>query len=120
MGTLFSKSYANADLIKAEMAKRFPMEQWQDVADNYDLPVSLLGTISNHILTPKHKSLKNVITFLEKHYSMRKANAALKKQRKKRSNISWPSCTGNLGLGTLTNYCQVKAHSQISQRRQQK
>lgn len=40
------------------MAKRFPMEQWQDVADNYNLPVSLLGTISNHILTPKHKSLK--------------------------------------------------------------
>ena len=96
-----AKSYANADLIKAEMAKRFPMEQWQDVADNYDLPVSLLGTISNHILTPKHKSLKKIITFLEKHYSMRKANAALKKAEKEKKQHIMAIMHWKLGLGNF-------------------
>lgn len=66
------------------MTKRFPTEQWQDIAHNYNLPVFLVGTIANHILTPKHKSLRDVIKFLETHYSMRKANAVLKKAEKEK------------------------------------
>ncbi|MGM9775014.1 MAG: ADP-ribosylglycohydrolase family protein [Candidatus Egerieousia sp.] len=79
-----ARSYAHAKLIKEEMTKRFPIADWQNVADDYDLPVSLVGTIAKHILTPKHKSLKSVIKFLEAHYSIRKPLTAKKKEKKEK------------------------------------
>jgi hypothetical protein len=45
--------------------------------------------------------LKNVITFLEKHYSMRKANAALKKAEKEKKQHIMAIMHWKLGLGNF-------------------
>lgn len=42
-----SKSYSHADAIKKQMALRAPLEQWQNIADDYDLPISLIGYIGS-------------------------------------------------------------------------
>lgn len=38
-----SKSYEYADIIKTEIGQWMPLNRWQDLADEYDLPLSLLG-----------------------------------------------------------------------------
>ncbi len=94
-------SYTHADQIKAKMAERFPIAVWQDVADDYDLPVSLIGYISKHILTPKHKTLKVVIKFLDEHYAMRKPQAAKKKEEKAQKQHFMAIMHWKLGLGNF-------------------
>lgn len=94
-------SYTHADLIKEEIAKRFPIEVWQDIADDYDLPLSLVGYISRHILTSKHKTPKALIKFLDEHYSMRKPQAAKKKEEKVQKQHFMSIMHWKLGLGNF-------------------
>jgi ADP-ribosylglycohydrolase len=77
-----AKSYTHADQIKEEMTLRAPLPEWQEIADNYDLPISLIGYTAKHILTPKHKSFKNLVKFLDLHYAKRKPQAEKKKIEK--------------------------------------
>lgn len=98
-----AKSYTYADAIKADMVKCFPMNDWQDVADNYDLPVSLIGYIAKTILTPKHKSLKVVVKFLENHYAARKEIAAKLKEEKEQKEGFIAIMRWKLGLGNFNN-----------------
>jgi ADP-ribosylglycohydrolase len=77
-----AKSYTHADWIKGEMKLRAPLSEWQEIADNYDLPISLIGYTAKHILTPKHKSFRNLIKFLDVHYAKRKPQAEKKKIEK--------------------------------------
>ena len=53
------------------MEKRFPMYKWNELAENYALPVSLIGYIAKRLLTPGNKTLDVVIKFLETHYAAR-------------------------------------------------
>ena len=96
-----ARSYTNADKVKEEMVKRFPLEEWQVLADNYDLPISLIGYIARHVLTPKHKSLNVVMKFLEMHYTMRKAQAAKKKEEKEQKQHFMAIMHWKLGLGNF-------------------
>ena len=96
-----AQSYTNADKVKEEMVKRFPLEEWQVLADNYDLPISLIGYIARHVLTPKHKSLNVVMKFLEMHYTMRKAQAAKKKEEKEQKQHFMAIMHWKLGLGNF-------------------
>lgn len=94
-----ARSYTNADNIKAEMAKRFPMEVWQDIADDYDLPVSLVGYIAKHILTSRHKTPNALVKFLKEHYYMRMEQAAKKKEEKEQKQQFMAIMHWKLGLG---------------------
>jgi len=96
-----ARSYANADTMKVEMAKRFPIDIWQDIADDYDLPISLIGYIAKHLLTPKHKTLKVVVKFLDDHYSMRKPQATKKKEEKDQKQQFMAIMHWKLGLGNF-------------------
>jgi hypothetical protein len=77
-----AKSYTHADQIKEEMTLRASLPEWQEIADNYDLPISLIGYTAKHILTPKHKSFRNLVKFLDLHYAKRKSQAEKKKIEK--------------------------------------
>ena len=94
-----ARSYTNADKIKHEMAKRFPMEVWQDIADDYDLPVSLVGYIAKHILTSRHKTPNALVKFLKEHYYMRMEQAAKKKEEKEQKQQFMAIMHWKLGLG---------------------
>ncbi len=96
-------SYSFADSMKENMAKRFPLELWQEVADNYDLPLSLIGYFSQDILTPKHKTLKAVVKFLDTHYFMRKEEAFKKKAEKEEISHFCAMMRWKLGLGNFNN-----------------
>ena len=96
-----ARSYTNADNIKAEMAKRFPMEVWQDIADDYDLPVSLIGYIAKHILTSRHKTPNALVKYLKDHYYMRMEQAAKKKEEKEQKKQFMAIMHWKLGLGDL-------------------
>ncbi len=96
-----SVSYTRADQIKEAMSKRFPLETWQDMADDYDIPVSLTGYIAKHLLTPRHKTLKVVVKFLDEHYAMRKPQAAKKKEEKAKKQYFKAIMHWKLGLGNL-------------------
>ena len=94
-----ARSYTNADNIKAEMVKRFPMEVWQDIADDYDLPVSLVGYIAKHILTSRHKTPNALVKYLKDHYYMRMEQAAKKKEEKVQKQQFMAIMHWKLGLG---------------------
>jgi hypothetical protein len=94
-----ARSYTNAENIKDEMAKRFPMEVWQDIADDYDLPVSLIGYIAKHILTSRHKTPNALIKYLKDHYYMRMEQAAKKKEEKEQKQQFMAIMHWKLGLG---------------------
>ena len=96
-----ARSYTNADNIKVEMAKRFPMEVWQDIADDYDLPVSLIGYIAKHILTSRHKTPNALVKYLKEHYYMRMEQAAKKKEEKEQKKQFMAIMHWKLGLGDL-------------------
>ncbi len=96
-----ARSYTNADNIKVEMAKRFPMEVWQDIADDYDLPVSLVGYIAKHILTTRHKTPHALVKCLKAHYYMRMEAGAKKKQEREHKNQFKAIMYWKLGLGNF-------------------
>lgn len=73
-------SYSNADRTKAEMAKRCPLYHWQKWADEYRLPVSLVGYIFKHTADCgmfMHECVEPFLSFLERNYSCRKAKKPL-------------------------------------------
>ena len=83
-----------------EMAERFPLEQWQEISDKYDLPLSLIGYLSKAVLNKRHKTLKAVANFIEYHYSMRKKQAKIKlgerlKKQQFMAIMFWKLCLGN-------------------------
>ncbi len=98
---LLAKSYTHADSIKAEMAKRFPMEKWVELAEDYALPSSLVCYIAKGILTPKHKTLNAVIKFLETHYAVRKPLADKLKEEKEEKKHFIAVMRWKLGLGNF-------------------
>lgn len=66
-----SKSYDFANEVKIQIALCLPLNQWQDIADEYDLPLSLLGHI---YMCTKSKGkfskskLKSLEKFLDENY----------------------------------------------------
>ena len=105
-----SKSYSHADAIKKQMALRAPLEQWQNIADDYDLPISLIGYIGKHLLTPKHKTFKVLIKFLDEHYSSRKPMAQKKKQEKEEEEQMVLMMKWKLGLGHMGKFFTGEPH----------
>ncbi len=94
-----ARSYTSADTVRAEMVKRFPMETWQNIADGYDLPVSLVGYIARHILTSRHKTPNALVKFLKTHYYMRIEQGAKKKEEKIKKQEFMTIMYWKLGLG---------------------
>lgn len=105
-----AKSFTNADKIKEEMAKRAPLQVWQDIADDYDLPISLIGYTAKHILTPKHKTFKALIAFLDEHYAKRKPAAAKKKEEKIQKEQFQAMMLWKLGLGHMGKFFNGEPH----------
>lgn len=93
------------------MALRFPMNEWQSLADDYDLPVTLVGYIARQLLTKKHKTLKVVVKCLEKYYHMRKAAALKKKQEKEQKLHFMAIMHWKLGLGNFNK--QISGESPL-------
>lgn len=106
-----ARSFTHADQVKEEMALRFPMNEWQSLADDYDLPVTLVGYIARQLLTKKHKTLKVVVKCLEKYYHMRKAAALKKKQEKEQKLHFMAIMHWKLGLGNFNK--QISGESPL-------
>lgn len=78
-----ARSYVNADLIKCQMKSLCAMDHWQKWADDYDLPVSLIGYIFKHTADGgmfMHERVEPFQVFLMEKYSCRKEMAEKKKK----------------------------------------
>lgn len=67
-----ARSYVNATEMKNQMAKRCGMGYWQEWADKYHLPVSLIGYIFKHTADAgmfMHECVGSFLSFLDKNYS---------------------------------------------------
>lgn len=97
-----SKSYNYADEVKMEMAKCMPLNQWQDTADEYDLPLSLLGNI---YLSTKCKGkfsknkFKSLEKFLDENYEHVQGDKKDQLEHKKQAKtiMLWKLGAGNMG-----------------------
>ncbi len=94
-------NFTNAETEKMKMSERFDINDWQLLADEYDLPLSLIGYIARDTLKPKHKTLMVVRKFLEAHYAMRKPEAEKKKKAKKEIAMAEAIMRWKLGLGNM-------------------
>ncbi len=80
-------SYTNADRMKMEMTTLCGIEQWQQWASTYDLPVSLIGYIFKHTANAgmfMHERVEPFLKFLEENYAVRKIQAQKKLEEKKK------------------------------------
>ena len=107
-----AKSYDYASNIKAMMEKRFPMYKWNELADNYALPVSLIGYIAKRLLTPRNKTLDVVIKFLETHYAARKPFAEKLKTEKLEKQHLISMMRWKLGHGNFNKILSRREHLQ--------
>lgn len=67
-----------------EMTNQFPIDQWQELSDKYDLPLSLIGYLSKSVLDNQNTTLKDLDQFLEAHYSIRKEQSKIKLEEKQK------------------------------------
>lgn len=101
-----ARSYSNADKMKAEMEKRCAMEHWQKWADDYDLPVSLIGYIFKHTADSgmfMHECVEPFEKFLRDNYSVRIPQAEKKKEEKMQKEHVKAMMFWKLSLGNPNN-----------------
>lgn len=98
----------NGETVVREMMERFPLEEWQLRCDKYDLPLTLIGYVSNHVLKKSHKTLKVLDRFLETNYYMRKSQAAKKLEEKLHKQHFFAMMFWKLGLGDLNKIFEGK------------
>ena len=99
-----AKSWLNADKIKAGMQQLCLMEHWRKWADEYDLPVSLIGYIFKHTADSgmfMHERVEPFLRFLNEAYGRRKEKAAEKKVMKEKLEqhkalLFWKLANGNV------------------------
>lgn len=97
-------SYSNADKMKSNMVQLCGMEHWRKWADEYDLPVSLIGYIFKHTADSgmfMHEMVEPFEEFLRNAYGKRKAKAAEKKALKEKLEqqmaiMFWKLANGNV------------------------
>ena len=99
-----AKSWLNADKIKAEMQQICFMKHWKQWADEYDLPVSLIGYIFKHTANSgmfMHEMVEPFEEFLRNAYGKRKEGALKKKVLKEKLEqhkalLFWKLANGNV------------------------
>lgn len=102
-----ARSYRNADNIKAEMARLCGMEHWQAWADQYDLPVSLIGYIFKHTSDCgmfMHERVEPFEKFLRMEYAKRIPLAEKKKTEKEKIEQMQAIMHWKLGLGNMGKF----------------
>ena len=100
-------SYDNATRIKEDMAKLSDIKRWQKWADEYDLPLSLMGYIFKH--TSKGgpingECVKSFERFLCDNYSCRIEDAKKKKEKKEAIELISAKLLWKLGLGNMGKF----------------
>lgn len=97
-----SKSYDYANEVKMQIAQFLPLNQWQDIADEYDLPLSLLGHI--YMRTKSNgkfskSKLKSLEKFLDENYEPIKGKQKHELEHKKQMKtiMLWKLGAGNMG-----------------------
>ncbi|MCM1366849.1 MAG: hypothetical protein NC201_06340, partial [Prevotella sp.] len=99
-----AKTYRNADKIKSEMIKLCDMSHWQEWANEYGLPVSLIGYIFKHTADCgmfMHERVEPFLIFLLTHYSKRKERIAKQREEEAKLDQFKAVMRWKLGLGNF-------------------
>lgn len=99
-----AKTYRNADKIKSEMVKLCDMNHWMEWADEYGLPVSLIGYIFKHTADCgmfMHERVEPLQLFLLTHYSKRKERITQEREEEAKLDQFKAVMRWKLGLGNF-------------------